>query len=197
MQYLQLFSRCSCQSTKSCIYCFPGVLVKARNPVSTAVFQVFGQSTKSSIYSCFSGVLVKAWNPVFTAVFQVFGQSMTSLNTVPIFLGFAGEKARPQWTQLWSGICTFSVLCFLVLWSEHDFMVQHLEKSVSHTQMSVCAHNQSQTPCFMMFYSGLPVYSYLCCVGLLTCFLLLFCFFIVEFQQTKTHIFILCNYYEW
>ena len=95
MQYLQLFSRCSDQSMKSSIYCcFPGVLVKAQNPVFTAVFRVFwskheiqylllfsrcyGQSTKSSIYCCFPGVPVTAWNPVSTAVFQVFGQSMKS-----------------------------------------------------------------------------------------------------------------------
>ena len=38
---------------------------------------------------------------------------------------------------------------------------------------NVCALNRFQKRCFMMFYSGLSVYSYLCYVELSTCPLLM------------------------
>ena len=130
MQYLQLFSRCSDQSMKSSIYCcFPGVLVKAQNPVFTAVFQVLwskhkiqyllfsrcsSHSLKSSIYSCFPGVWSKHEIQYEQPFSRCSGQSMKS----SIYCCFPGvlvkarnpvftsvfqvfwSKAWLQWTQL-------------------------------------------------------------------------------------------------
>ena len=182
---------------KSSIYCcFPGVLVKAWNSVSTAVFQVFGQSMKSSINNHFPGVLVKAQNPVFTSIFQVFcWKAWLQWTQLQYSLVLQVEKQDPSELNSCLGICTFSILCFLVLWSEYDFMVQHLEKSVSHTQMSVhiISLRSHVLWCFTLVY----LYT-LAFVGLNCQLVFVFCFvFIVEFQQPKRHIFILWIYYEW
>ena len=111
---------------------------------------------------------------------------MTPVNTAPIFLGFAGGKARPQWTQLLSGYLhlQYPLLSSVVI---RVWLHGAASWKICVTHSNVCAHNQSQKPCFMMFYSGLPVYSCLCWVELSACFCFLFCFYCGISATQKTH----------